>query len=129
MVAFSGTSKASPQVIWDTCFKPMNWESWDIDIKGLLDVSGGCENGTSFKFHMNDDKKIPVVLSNVVEPESLTFAGKFLGGTVGVKGTIKLELQPDDGSTHVTYSFGLTGILGAVAGAAGATKIYPDSTI
>ena len=122
MIEITGTAKSSAQMIWDTCFKPMKWETWDIDIKGMQDVSGGCESGTTFKFHMNDDKMLPIVLSDVEEPKSLTFSGKFLGGAIGVKGTILLEESPEQ-TTKIAYTFGLTGILGAMAGAAGSKQI------
>ena len=110
---FSDNCKATPATIWDTCFADMKWESWDVDVKEVLEPSGGCENGTTFIFDMKSGQKITCTLSDVVKNESLTFKGPFLGGTGNCTGTIKL-IPIDDKTTKIDYTFGFGGLLGPI---------------
>ncbi|KAL3907644.1 MAG: hypothetical protein SGILL_008788, partial [Bacillariaceae sp.] len=98
-----------------TCFADMKWESWDTDVEKVLDPSGGCENGTTFTFHMKSGQMVKCTLSNVVKHESLTFRGPFLGGTANFEGTVKLT--PEDATTtKIDYTFGFGGFFGPVLG-------------
>lgn len=114
------TVKATPSVIWKTCFTPMKWEMWDPDIVGLEDVNGNCANGTTFTFIMKEGsiQKIPAALSDVKENESVRFVGAVLGGTMKFDGFIEISSTPssptDGGETNVKYTFDMFGPLGSV---------------
>lgn len=107
--------KATPATIWKTCFAPMKWELWDPDVELMQDVSGECVNGTTFVFQMKDSsiKKIPVVLSQVQEHESLRFTGGVLGGTMKFDGIIEISVV-DATTSNVKYSFDMFGPLGSL---------------
>jgi hypothetical protein len=111
---FLGTAKATPETIWEICFAHMKWEIWDVDVEAVLEPSGGCENGTTFIFHMKSGQKVNCVLSEVVQHKSLTFSGGFLGGAGNFKGEIKLEPGTEDEETIIDYTFGMGGFFGPV---------------
>ncbi|KAL7533074.1 hypothetical protein ACHAXR_005029 [Thalassiosira sp. AJA248-18] len=112
-VEVSATVKATPETIWQTCFDPMKWESWDPDLKEVRDVSGSCEDGTTCVFAMNDGSNIPITLSNVEKNKSLDFKGGILGGVVRAEG--KVLISPLDSSTSkIDYSFELLGFVGYI---------------
>jgi hypothetical protein len=73
------------------------WESWDPDLKETKDVVGGCENGTTCTFVMNDGNNIPVLLSNVKQNTSLTFSGGMFAGLLKFEG--RVLISPIDSST------------------------------
>ena len=128
MVVFTDTAKVSPQVVWNTCVAPMEWESWDPDIQGLLDLSGGCETGTRLTFHMKDGAKYPAVLNKVVKQEFVSYTAKLLGGTVVIDGSIKLQkVDQSEEATRITYSFQLKGLLGGLVGSL-KSKLITDGT-
>ena len=111
----SSVVNATAETIWKTCFEPMKSDSWDPDVKELQDVSGPCENGTTFIFVMNDGSKVPTALSKVEANRTLTFSGSILGGAMGFSGTVDLKPQDTDPTrTQVTYRFGLRGCVGGV---------------
>ena len=115
---FSEDCKATPSTIWLTCFDHMKLEIWDTDVKQVLNVSGGCETGTTFIFDMKSGQKIKCTLFDVIKNERLTFKGSFLGGLGNFEGTIKLT--PTESSTEVDspittkidYKFGFGGFMG-----------------
>eukprot|EP00956_Cyclotella_meneghiniana_P029940 scaffold74192_cov68-Cyclotella_meneghiniana.AAC.2 len=109
----SATVAATPETIWNTCFVPMKWESWDPDLKELIDVTGGCENGTTCTFVMKDGNNIPTKLSNVEKNESLTFSGAVAGGLLKFEGTV-LITPVDASNSKIDYKFGLEGLIGAM---------------
>ena len=112
---FSNGCKATPETIWETCFAHMKWEVWDVDVEKVLEPSGGCENGTTFIFHMKSGQKIRCTLSDVVQNEKLTFRGPFLGGAGNFSGTITLIPTEDTATatatTKIDYTFGWGGFL------------------
>ncbi len=87
-VEVSSNVAATPETIWETCFVPMKWETWDPDLKELKDVSGGCEEGTTCIFAMKDGSDIPITLSNVVKEKSVDFSGGVMGGMIGAVGKV-----------------------------------------
>ena len=107
---FSETCKATPKTIWETCFTHMKWEVWDEDVEQVLEPSGGCENGTTFIFHMKTGQKILCTLDSVVQHEKLTFQGPFLGGAGKFSGTVQL-IPETDTTTNIDYTFGWGGFL------------------
>jgi hypothetical protein len=109
----SATVAATPATIWQTCFAPMKWESWDPDLKAVTDVSGGCEEGASCNFAMNDGSDIPMTLSNVEENKSLDFKGSVLFGIVRAEGKVRIA-PVDDATSKIDYSFELLGFAGSV---------------
>jgi len=109
----SSIAKASPATIWSSCFEDMKWEKWDPDLTGLGDVSGGCENGTSFKFEMKKGQPpFPMVLENVAKNVSLTFKGG-RGCIIKCIGTIVLK-PVQANSTQIEYSFKMSGLMGGL---------------
>lgn len=122
---YSGTAKATPETIWETCFSHMKWEIWDVDVETVLEPSGGCENGTTFIFDMKSGQKISCVLSGVVKENKLTFSGGMLGGTVKFEGHVTLEPAPNGaaGETLIDYTFGMGGFFGPVIGMLGKKAI------
>ena len=88
----------------------MKWEIWDADVEKVLDPSGGCENGTTFVFHMKSGQKINCILTNVIMNEQLTFQGPFLGGAGNFSGTVQLIPEGKD-TTKIDYTFGWGGFL------------------
>lgn len=102
MVNASSTAKATPQTIWVTCFVPMKWEMWDPDVKELRDTSGGCDNGTTTTFVMNDGSSFPMTLSNVVENKSVDFTGCMFGGMLKAEGRVKIEVV-DESTSRIDY--------------------------
>jgi Polyketide cyclase / dehydrase and lipid transport len=111
------TTAAKPSTIWQTCFVPMTWQDWDVDVKTVEDVQGGgCKEGGTFVFVMKDSEiRAKTTLSNVVENQSLTYSGGFYGGLVRFQGDFCLE--PDGlQNTKITYTFEMKGILGAMVG-------------
>lgn len=115
-IEVSATVAATPETIWQTCFEPMKWESWDPDLKEVKDVStSGCEEGTACTFAMNDGSNIPITLSNVQKNKSLDFKGGMLGGIVRAEG--KVMISPVDSTTSkIDYSFQLLGFIGSIVG-------------
>ena len=93
----------------------MKWESWDPDVEAVEDATGGCVNGTKFVFVMKEGsiKKIPVVLSDVTENETVRFAGGVLGGAMKFDGFIEISVV-DASTSHVKYSFDMFGPLGSM---------------
>ena len=59
----SGTTKASPEKIWKTCFEHMKWEIWDPDLEEVKDVKGGCEEGATCTFIMKSKTFVYVDLN------------------------------------------------------------------
>lgn len=110
---FSQVAQANPSTIWTACFSHMKWEIWDPDVQALLEVSGGCKDGTTFIFHMKDGGEIPGTLSNVVENKSLTFSGGVFGGLVHCEGTVIMEKQ-EEKVTRIDYTFAVSGCAGAL---------------
>lgn len=109
---YTDTCKATPETIWETCFADMKWESWDADVEQVLDVSGGCENGTTFTFKMKTGQKIKCTLSEVVKNQSVTFSGPVLPLGAGIfSGTI-LVIPIDDEQTKIDYIFSFEGLFG-----------------
>jgi hypothetical protein len=105
--------KATPATIWKVCFADMKFDKWDPDVKEMIDVTGGCENGTEFKFVMEEGpiKIVPCKLSDVKENESLRFTGAAAGGMIKFDGLI--EITPKDAeSSHIKFSFVMKGLLG-----------------
>eukprot|EP00548_Thalassiothrix_antarctica_P007485 CAMPEP_0194146510 /NCGR_PEP_ID=MMETSP0152-20130528/20696_1 /TAXON_ID=1049557 /ORGANISM="Thalassiothrix antarctica, Strain L6-D1" /LENGTH=145 /DNA_ID=CAMNT_0038847045 /DNA_START=35 /DNA_END=472 /DNA_ORIENTATION=+ len=110
---FSDSCTATPETIWETCFSDMKWESWDSDVQEVLEPSGGCENGTTFVFHMKSGQKILCTLQDVIKNETLTFKGPFLGGTGSFNGTIRLTPEVNT-KTKIDYTFGFGGLIGPI---------------
>ena len=82
-------------------------------MKEVKDVSGGCEEGATCIFAMNDGSNIPITLSNVKKNKSLDFKGGVLGGIVRAEG--KVLITPVDSSTsNIDYSFALKGFVGSI---------------
>ena len=78
----------------------------------LIDVSGVCEDGTTFTFVMKDSgMKIKQTLSGVKKNESLTFSGTFMA--VKVIGIITLTPEGSD-KTKIDYSFDMGGCVGSI---------------
>lgn len=118
----SGVAKALPKTVWNTCFAPMRWESWDEDVTCLKDVSGPCKDGTTFLFVMKDGYEATTVLRDVKPNRSLTFSGSMMGGWTKFTGTVRLI--PDGPSqTKVDYTFQMTGFLGRIVGFAAKSKV------
>ena len=107
----SATLSATPETIWKTCLEPMKWENWDPDLKAINDLSGGCENGSSMVFAMNDGSNIPITLSNVVKNKSVDFKGGALGGLLKAEGKIRIT-PVDETTSKIDYSFELLGAFG-----------------
>ena len=103
--------EAAPSTIWTACFEDMSWERWDSNILGLKDVSGACEDGTSFTLLQKDGRQFRFTLSNVVRNASLTFSGEAVGGTIRAEGRIIIT-PIDNFQTKIEYSFELSGIGG-----------------
>jgi hypothetical protein len=105
--------KATPAIIWKTCFADMKFDKWDPDVSAIEDVSGECVNDTSFTFVMKEGpiKKIPCTLSDVKENESLRFTGKAMLGLMAFDGLIEITTK-DDSTSHIKYTFDMTGLLG-----------------
>ena len=100
----SANVAATPETIWNTCFVPMKWESWDPDLKDMIDVTGGCENGTTCTFVMKDGNNIPTTLSNVDTNKSLTFSGGMAGGLLKFEGNI-LITPVDASNSKIDYKY------------------------
>jgi hypothetical protein len=62
----------------------------------MKDVLGGCKNGATCTFVMNDGNNIPVTLSNVQKNKSLNFGGDMFGGLLKFEG--KVLISPIDSS-------------------------------
>lgn len=91
---------------------PIHRKRWDPDVKSVKDVSGPCEDGTTFTFAMNDGNDIPMTLSNVRENKSVDFKGAAWGV---LKAEGKVLIEPIDSSTSkINYSFEMTGLVGAI---------------
>ena len=119
-----GVAKASPATIWNTCFAPMKWESWDEDVVRLKDVSGPCKDGTKFLFVMKDGYEATTVLSNVKQDQRLTFSGSMMGGWTRFKGIIELIPDPDgQKQTKVDYTFEMSGMLGRIVNFVAKSKV------
>jgi hypothetical protein len=81
----------------------------------LIDVSGGCEDGTTFTFVMKDGgTRIPQTLSGVKKNESLTFSGTFYGSNITGIITLTQVEGSDKTKTKVDYSFDINGCVGFV---------------
>eukprot|EP00542_Grammatophora_oceanica_P019705 CAMPEP_0194047710 /NCGR_PEP_ID=MMETSP0009_2-20130614/25222_1 /TAXON_ID=210454 /ORGANISM="Grammatophora oceanica, Strain CCMP 410" /LENGTH=146 /DNA_ID=CAMNT_0038693395 /DNA_START=9 /DNA_END=449 /DNA_ORIENTATION=+ len=112
----SAVAEATPETIWKTCFVPMKWESWDVDVDHLDNVSGECVEGTTFNFVMKEGGTVvPNTLMDVEENKTLTFLGVFAGGLMKNKGVITLTPEGTD-KTKIDYSFELQGPLGWIFG-------------
>lgn len=109
----SAVVQAAPETIWETCFAPMRWESWDHNLNRLKDVSGPCEDGTTCTFERKDGRDFSFVLSDVAINKSLTFSGVSMGGAIKAEG--KISIVPIDAAfTKLEYSFELSGTVGFV---------------
>jgi hypothetical protein len=108
--------RASPETVWKRCLQdPARWSEWDEDLRGVTNVSGPCENGTTMTFEMaKDGQKYSVEISNVIRNSRATFSGSFCCGLAGFQGDI--ELQGGAGSCAIFYSFEMNGILGSLLG-------------
>ncbi|KAL9182431.1 hypothetical protein ACHAXT_013083 [Thalassiosira profunda] len=106
----SATLAATPQTIWAACFESVSgWAAWDPDLAEVKDVSGGCDNGTTCTFIMNDGKTHHPV------NKSLDFTGSAFGGTIRAEG--KIRIAPiDDLTSKIDYSFAMSGLLGGMVG-------------
>lgn len=112
----SAVAEATPETIWKTCFSPMKWEAWDVDVDHLDNVSGECVEGTTFDFVMKEGNLvIPNVLINVEENKKLTFVGKFARGLMKNMGTVTLTPEGSN-KTKIDYTFELQGPLGWIFG-------------
>ncbi|QDZ25943.1 hypothetical protein HOP50_19g84920 [Chloropicon primus] len=122
MIKRTARCKATRDTIWRTCFQDVTkWPEWDPDLKEVTDASGECVDGTTMTFHMADGggpffmKCASVSINNHLE-----FTGRFLLGFAGAKGTFDLKDTAKSTSaipeTEVVYTFGLTGVLGAIFG-------------
>ena len=100
----SANVAATPETIWNTCFVPMKLESWDPDLKDMIDVTGGCENGTTCTFVMKDGLNVPTTLSNVEKNKSLTFSGGMAGGLLKFEGNI-LITPVDASNSKIDYKY------------------------
>eukprot|EP01083_Nonionella_stella_P007425 21467_1 len=110
----SATVKATPETIWNTCFEPMKWESWDPDLNEVKDVStDGCEEGTTCIFAMKDGSNIPITLSNVEKNKSVDFKGSVAGGIIRAEGKVLIS-SVDASTSKIDYSFALLGIMGSL---------------
>jgi len=112
-------AKASPKTIWNKCFAPMTWETWDPDVEKLEEVTSNADgeklyDGTKFTFCMKTGIKAPCTVE-MKEHELLVFRGAFFMGTASFEGKILLSPEGKD-STKVTYSFGMEGIIGGLVG-------------
>mmetsp|Transcript_21210 Transcript_21210/g.30358 ORF Transcript_21210/g.30358 Transcript_21210/m.30358 type:complete len:146 (-) Transcript_21210:139-576(-) len=114
-IKVSATVAATPSTIWETCFAPMKWETWDPDVLEVKDVSSGCEDGCTCVFAMKDGNDIPITLSNVKKNESVDFSGGALGGLLSAEGKVLITVV-DDATSKIDYSFELKGFLGAIVG-------------
>jgi len=112
-IRVSATVAATPTTIWETCFAPMKWESWDPDLAEVKDVSGACEDGCKCVFAMKDGNDIPIELSNVKKNESVDFSGGGLGGLLKAEGKVLISAV-DDATSKIDYSFELKGLLGSI---------------
>jgi Polyketide cyclase / dehydrase and lipid transport len=106
--------KASPATIWEACFAPMTWETWDPDVAHIENVSGGLVTGTSFEFIMKEGpvKNIPVVLTDVKEHEVIKYVGSVLKGAMKFDSLVEI-FQLDAHTSRVRYSFDMFGVLGS----------------
>ena len=113
----SATVAATPQTIWAVCFESVSgWAAWDPDLAEVKDVSpGGCDNGTTCTFVMNDGTLFPIVLSSVEKNKSLDFTGGAFGGTIKAEGKIRIA-PVDDSTSKIDYSFAMSGLLGGMVG-------------
>ena len=107
---------APASTIWKTCFEDLEFDKWDPDLKEISNKSTEkCEEGTKMTFVMKDGNILPMVLSNVKENESMTFAGGVLMNTLfGVGAFILTPVEDDLNKTKVDYSFELRGCLGVM---------------
>ena len=112
-IRVSAAVKATPTAIWETCFAPMKWQIWDPDLAEMQDVSGGCEDGATCIFAMNDGSSFPIELSNVKKNESVDFSGGALGGMLRAEGKVLISTV-DDTTSKIDYSFELKGFLGSI---------------
>mmetsp|Transcript_5907 Transcript_5907/g.10152 ORF Transcript_5907/g.10152 Transcript_5907/m.10152 type:complete len:113 (+) Transcript_5907:247-585(+) len=81
----------------------------------MKDVSGagGCEEGATCIFAMNDGSNIPIILSNVEKNKNVDFKGCVFGGIVRAEG--KVMISPVDSSTSkIDYSFEMKGFVGSI---------------
>eukprot|EP00580_Thalassiosira_gravida_P014271 CAMPEP_0201685022 /NCGR_PEP_ID=MMETSP0494-20130426/52945_1 /ASSEMBLY_ACC=CAM_ASM_000839 /TAXON_ID=420259 /ORGANISM="Thalassiosira gravida, Strain GMp14c1" /LENGTH=152 /DNA_ID=CAMNT_0048168849 /DNA_START=106 /DNA_END=564 /DNA_ORIENTATION=- len=110
----SAVVEASPETIWETCFAPMRWESWDHNLLQLKNTSGPCQNGTTTTFlRKNGATNFHFTLSNVTPHRTLNFSGVALGNTIKAEGKIVI-LPIDNVYTKIDYSFELSGSVGFV---------------
>lgn len=113
----SAVADATPSTIWASCFEPMKWETWDEDIVETENVVGGCTNGATCVFVMNEKSggmKVPVLIDGVRENEALTFSGSYgIWGMMKFKGAIDLK-EVDERKTEVVYCFEIFGWAGPV---------------
>lgn len=115
---------ATPETIWRTCIEPMNWESWDPDLRKVRDVSGNgrCQEGTTCTFAMNDGQDLPIKVTNVIINESVDFDGSFLNGLIRAEGKVRIMPGTTNSSSvdaadplstsQIKYSFELLGVVG-----------------
>ena len=79
----------------------------------MKDASGGCDEGATCIFAMNDGSDIPIMLSNVEKNKSVDFKGSMFRQTIRAEG--KVRIDPVDSSTSkINYSFELLGFVGSV---------------
>ena len=82
-------------------------------VKEVKDVSGGCTEGATCIFAMNDGSNIPITLSNVQKMKSLDFKGGVLGGIVRAEGKVRIAAV-DESTSKIDYSFELLGFVGSI---------------
>ena len=82
-------------------------------VKEVKDVKGGCTEGATCTFAMNDGSNIPITLSNVQKNKSLDFKGGVLGGIVRAEGKVRIAAV-DDNTSKIDYSFELLGFVGSI---------------
>ena len=107
----SAIVEAAPSTVWKACFEGFRWERWDRNIRSLKDVSGACEDGTTFTLEQKDGRHFRFALSNVVRNACLTFSGAAVGGTVRAEGRITIT-PIDNFQTKIEYSFEMSGVGG-----------------
>mmetsp|Transcript_63530 Transcript_63530/g.75180 ORF Transcript_63530/g.75180 Transcript_63530/m.75180 type:complete len:159 (-) Transcript_63530:188-664(-) len=113
----NGTVAASPSTVWNSCFEPMKWETWDPDVKCLESGSGTDSNleladGRTFYFVMKSGKKLKATLE-ITKNQRLSYLGCFWGNNGKFEAEILLKATGED-KTDIQYTFGLNGCLGSV---------------
>ena len=113
----SSSVLASPSTIWSRCLAPMTFEEWDDDVTSLEGIEKGLVQGGSYTFLMKTTslRRIPIVVTSVIENERMAYTGTALLGLIRFKGLIEISSTskaPD--VSQIKYTFDMYGALGAI---------------